>query len=79
MAGSFPWRNESRFTRIAESLSEDFPEKWLLRWNLLECLCKVNRGVELAAVLRAELLEIEKQRPTDLPISMGLRYLDEGT
>ena len=67
----------SRFAFIAESLRDGFPDRWLLRWNLLECLCKVNRGPELVAELRAELVEIEKQRPAELPISMGLRYLDE--
>ncbi|MEO2237040.1 MAG: hypothetical protein ABGW95_02195, partial [Candidatus Poseidoniia archaeon] len=67
----------SRFAFIAESLRDGFPGRWLLRWNLLECLCKVNRGPELVAELRAELVEIEKQRPAELPISMGLRYLDE--
>ena len=67
----------SRFSFIAESLRDGFPDKWLLRWNLLECLYKKSRGPELAAALRAELLAIERQRPTHLPISMGMRYHDE--
>ena len=68
----------ARFCDLADALSESFPEKWLLRWNLLECLHKVGRaGEELAVRLREELLAIEKRRPRDLPISMGLRYLDE--
>ena len=66
-----------RFGFLCESLRENFPDDWLLRWNLLECLCKVGRGASVAATLRGELLAIEKRNPDELPISMGLRYLDE--
>ncbi|MGE4609749.1 MAG: aromatic amino acid hydroxylase [Myxococcota bacterium] len=66
-----------RFELIDATLRERFPHKWLLRWNLLECLYKIGRGGVLAATLRDELLAIEAERPDDLPISMGLRYLDE--
>jgi hypothetical protein len=61
--------------RVAEALRKDFPEDWLLRWNLLECLGKVDHGLRLACELRDELLEIESRHPRDAPISMGLRYL----
>ncbi len=67
----------TRFELIAESLCENFPDRWLLRWNLLECLRKQDRGAELAVRLREELLAIEKVRPSELPITLGLRYLDE--
>ncbi len=67
----------TRFGFLGESLRENFPDDWLLRWNLLECLCKVGRGASVAATLRGELLAIEKRNPDELPISMGLRYLDE--
>jgi phenylalanine-4-hydroxylase len=67
----------ARFHFLAESLRESFPDEWLLRWNLLECLCKVGRGEDLAHTLREELLAIEKKRPDDLPIGLGLRYLDD--
>jgi phenylalanine-4-hydroxylase len=61
--------------RVAEALRKDFPEDWLLRWNLLECLGKVDHGLRPACELRDELLEIESRHPRDAPISMGLRYL----
>lgn len=63
-----------RFEAIDESLRA-FPNRWLLRWNLLECLCKVGRGGALAQILREELLATERTRPDELPISMGLRFL----
>ena len=66
-----------RFGNLADSLRSTFPERWLLRWNLVECLAKARRGNRLVDTLRAELLAIERVRPDDLPISMGLRYLDE--
>ncbi len=66
-----------RFEDLAEALRSTFPKRWLLRWNLLECLAKTSRGAALADRLRSELLAIERERPDDLPISMGLSYLDE--
>ena len=42
-----------------------------------KCIAKTRRGASLADSLRNELLAIERERPDDLPISMGLRYLDE--
>ena len=66
-----------RFESLADTLRSTFPKRWLLRWNLLECLAKTSRGAALAGSLRSELLAIERERPDDLPISMGLRYLDE--
>ena len=66
-----------QFAALADTLRSNFPERWLLRWNLLECLAKTKRRGALADTLRSELLAIERERPDDLPISMGLRYLDE--
>jgi phenylalanine-4-hydroxylase len=63
------------FREIADALERSFPEDWLLAWNLLECLGKVDRGAELAALLRERLLAIERRHPRDAPISTGLRYL----
>ncbi len=62
------------FQRIADELSQH-PEEWLLRWNLLESLRKVDRGADLQMRLRDELLEIEKTDYDGLPITTGLRYL----
>ena len=62
------------FTRIDRELSY-YRDSWLLRWNLLEGLQKIDRGVLLASRIKDELLEIESRHYRDAPISMGLRYL----
>ena len=67
----------SGFEEIEEALAEGFPDNWLLRWNLLESLCKVGRGAELARELRERLLEVEACFPDDAPVSTGLRFLDD--
>ena len=54
------------------------PDEWLLPWNPLERLHKLECGEPRGRRLRAELLEIETRFPDDAPISLGLRYLDEG-
>lgn len=51
------------------------PDEWLLRWNLLECLRKVDKDRALQTKLRDDLLEIEKADFDGLPITTGLRYL----
>jgi phenylalanine-4-hydroxylase len=67
------------FTRIARALREHAPRDWLLRWNLLESLRKLDAGVLLATLLRDDLLEVEAATPGDAatkaPIGRGLRYL----
>ncbi len=75
------WRNPAQptlvddFRRLDQQL-DAHPDEWLLRWNLLECLRKQQRGEELQAKLRTDLLEIEKTDPDELPITTGLRYLE---
>ena len=64
------------FEEIAERLRADFPDEWLLRWNLLESLRKLDRGSALAEQLKSELLSIERRAPEDAPVSTGLRFLD---
>ena len=59
----------------ARELRRHHPEEWLLRWNLLESLIKVDRAPDLRRQIRDELLEIEKSDPHELPISTGLDYL----
>ena len=61
---------------IARELREDSPDEWLLRWNLLECLRKLDCGPELERRLRAELLEIEERLHEEAPVAMGIDYLD---
>ncbi len=67
------------FQRIADALRRDHPDDWLLRWNLLESLHKLDAGVVLACALRDDLLDVEARTPGDAatraPISLGLRYL----
>ena len=67
------------FTRIAGELRAHYPGDWLLRWNLLESLRKLDAGVVLATMLRDDLLEVEANTPGDAatkaPIERGLRYL----
>jgi phenylalanine-4-hydroxylase len=65
------------FEEIHRALRASFPEDWLLAWNLLECLRKLDRGRALADEIRADLLSIERRHPEDAPISTGLRYLDQ--
>ena len=64
------------FEELEDALCEEFPDNWLLRWNLLECLSKLGRGAELASRLRGRLLEVEGRFPDDAPVSTGLRFLD---
>ena len=63
------------FRSLHEELQSHYPEHWLLRWNLLETLVKMDRGVILTAQLKKELLEIESRHYEEAPISMGLKYL----
>lgn len=63
------------FLRIDKELGQH-PDEWLLRWNLLESLRKVDRGAELQAKLRDDLLAIEQTDYKSLPITTGLRYLE---
>jgi phenylalanine-4-hydroxylase len=63
------------FVKLDEQL-QAHPDEWLLRWNLLESLRKVDRGESLQRKLRDDLLEIEKSDYDSLPITTGLRYLE---
>lgn len=63
------------FERLTRELAQRFPDDWLLRWNLLECLRKVDQGVVLACGLRDCLLAVERQEPGNAAIALGLRYL----
>jgi phenylalanine-4-hydroxylase len=63
------------FRKIDKELA-DHPDEWLLRWNMLESLRKVDRGEDLQSKLRDDLLEIEKADWDSLPITTGLKYLE---
>jgi phenylalanine-4-hydroxylase len=63
------------FSTIVLELDRDFADEWLLRWNLLECLCKLGERGTLSATLAAELAALEVRFSHREPIASGLRYL----
>ncbi len=63
------------FNAVHRELERSFPDEWLLRWNLLECLCKLGEGRALAQTLESELLALELKFSHREPIASGLRYL----
>jgi phenylalanine-4-hydroxylase len=63
------------FPLIHAALERDFPEEWLLRWNLLESLRRGAPTGTLAETLWAELERIEVALDRRQPIASGLRYL----
>ncbi|HEX6274248.1 MAG TPA: aromatic amino acid hydroxylase [Polyangiaceae bacterium] len=65
------------FPRVHEGLVAQYPEEWLLRWNLLESLLKVRSQGELTARLRSELERLEVALDYRQPIASGLRYLEK--
>ena len=65
----------SAFAQVHRELTQSFPDEWLLRWNLLECLCKLAEGGSLSRTLESELLSLELKFLHREPIASGLRYL----
>jgi hypothetical protein len=63
------------FPSVHATLARDYPDEWLLRWNLLETLLKVGGDGDLARSLRAELERLEVGYDHRQPIASGLRYL----
>lgn len=63
------------FHDIHRELRTQFPDEWLLRWNLLECLCKWGESGLFGAELERELLALELKFAQREPIASGLRYL----
>jgi phenylalanine-4-hydroxylase len=63
------------FPAIHDRLQREFPDEWLLRWNLLESLLKAHGDRALARSLRAELEGLEVRFDGREPIASGLRYL----
>jgi len=60
--------------RVYQHLTH-LPDEWLLRWNLLESLIKMDCGVRLSHLLVRELKQIEERNYKDVPVTMGLQYL----
>lgn len=63
------------FAAIHRDLGLAFPDEWLLRWNLLECLCKLGGAEPLSSTLQSELWALERRFAEREPIASGLRYL----
>lgn len=63
------------FRAIHSELLARFPDEWLLRWNLLECLCKWGETGSFGRELERELLALELKFAQREPIASGLRYL----
>jgi len=63
------------FRAIHSELRARFPDEWLLRWNLLECLCKWGETGAFNAELERELFALELKFAEREPIASGLRYL----
>ncbi|HTU58392.1 MAG TPA: hypothetical protein VMF89_08160, partial [Polyangiales bacterium] len=69
----------AEFPAVHAQLHREFSNEWLLRWNLLESLLKLDIGQPLAHQLRSELEELEIRLERRQPIATGLRYLAERT
>jgi phenylalanine-4-hydroxylase len=63
------------FERVHGELERHFACDWLLRWNLLESLQKLNLDVPLMGQLRDELERLELLHERRQPIATGLGYL----
>lgn len=63
------------FRRIERTISENYPDHWLLPWYMLETLVAQDRGVSLALRLRNFMKQIESRRFREVPVSMGLKFL----
>jgi phenylalanine-4-hydroxylase len=61
--------------RVHRTLCEQYPDEWLLRWNLLESLVKLGQGASLTSQLTRELQQLELRYAHREPIATGLRYL----
>jgi phenylalanine-4-hydroxylase len=65
----------AELARVHGALRSDYPEEWLLRWNLLERARALPGDQALASELAAELEALEAHFEGREPIAMGLRYL----
>ena len=75
------------FADLHRELVRDYPEEWLLRWNLLESLLEARDPGDdghdaeeraLVQALGAELQHLEDALDRRQPIASGLRYLRAG-
>ena len=71
-----PMEIRKTFSDVHGQLIRDYPDEWLLRWNLLESL--IHAGVDggMSRDLAEELRNLEVHWEYRQPIASGLRYLD---
>jgi phenylalanine-4-hydroxylase len=65
----------AEFPELGTVLDRDYPDEWLLRWNMLESLLKAGHNGALSRTLRAQLERLEDAFDHRQPIASGLRYL----
>ena len=68
----------SVFERVHTQLQANYPEDWLLRWNLLESLAKLGKSAAtlgITADLTRELEQLELRYANREPIATGLAYV----
>ena len=75
MARVLDGQARSELERLHRQLQLDFPDEWLLRWNLLETLLKLGERHGLSSELQGELEALEVRYEHREPITSGLRYL----
>ncbi len=64
------------FETLYRRLQQEFPLEWLLRWNLLECLLKLDFSGPLRGELLSDLEDLEIRYQHRQPVASGLRYLE---
>ncbi|MGC4093451.1 MAG: aromatic amino acid hydroxylase [Polyangiaceae bacterium] len=65
----------AEFPILHQAIELSFPDEWLLRWNMLESLLKLNTGSALERTLVDDLERLELYFERKEPIASGLRYL----
>jgi phenylalanine-4-hydroxylase len=63
------------FEGIYRRIEQEFPDEWLLRWNLLESMLKLDVAAGLCDRLKGDLMDLEVRYAHQQPIASGLRYL----
>jgi phenylalanine-4-hydroxylase len=63
------------FERVTRALDRDYPDDWLLRWNLLESLVKLGLEGALTERLTRDLEQLEIKHLHLEPIATGLAHI----
>lgn len=62
--------------RAWPAFSERFPDHWLLPWFMVEALTELDCGVKHVCKMKDFMLAAESKRPHEIPVTMGLKYLE---